>query len=69
MLNGALNILSVVSTFIVIESIFYVVLNLLFGRFAALNKYLFDGVRYKDVAFLLIGALFVLFFFKFHLPR
>jgi len=63
-MNFILNILSIITTFIVIEGIFYFLLNSTIGRLSIVKK-----LPYKDLIFLLIGILFIIIFFDFYLPH
>lgn len=59
-----LNILSILFTFIIIEGLFYFVLNLTIGQLNIVKR-----LPYKDLYFILIGFLFIVFFFDFYLPH
>jgi hypothetical protein len=58
-----LNIISIIATLIVIEGVIYFTLNSTIGRISYVKKF-----EYKDVFFLCIGLILILFFFEFHLP-
>ncbi len=63
-MNFILNLISIISTFIVIEGVFYIALNSTIGRLENVKK-----SPLKDVLFLIPGILFIIFFFDFHLPH
>jgi hypothetical protein len=58
-----LNIISIIATLIVIETLVYISLNTTIGRINIVKKFV-----YKDLIFLLIGLLLIISFFEFHLP-
>jgi len=58
-----LNIISIIATLIVIEGVVYIALNSTIGRINFVKKF-----EYKDVFFLTVGLILILFFFDFHLP-
>lgn len=59
-----LNIISIITTFIVFEGVIYFALNMTVGKLNIVKKF-----EYKDLLFLSIGVLLILLFFKFHLPH
>lgn len=63
-MNLVLNIISVLSTFIIIEGIIYFTLNSTFGRLNVLKNFAF-----KDIVFLVFGVILILCFFDFYLPH
>ena len=69
MIITLLNIISVLATLIVAQGVVYSLLNVVFGKIPIINIYLLKSkIQYKDIIFLLIGLIFILFFFDFYLP-
>jgi hypothetical protein len=64
-----LNLISILSTFLVAQIIMMSVLNFVFGRFQCLNIILVKGIAIKYLLFFSINTFILLYYTTFYLPH
>ncbi len=64
-----LNLISILSTFIIAQIVMMIVLNLLFSKIALLNFNIIKGVLLKHILFFLINTFILLYYTSFYLPH
>lgn len=64
-----LNLISILSTFIVAQIVMMTILNLLFGRLVFLNVIVTRGIALKQILFFLLNSFLLLNYTTFYLPH